>query len=1318
MPDDDYAGSTSNSLSQTISQLSITPTAIGDSKVYDSTTSITGVVVGSSSIAPGDSVTFTYTSAAFSSANAAVGQTFIASGVLISGTDAGNYTLASTDAYGTADITPAPTTTTLVSSLNPSFVGDNVTFTATVSNSNSLSIPDGDTVDFLDDGSVIGSGYTSSGVATFSTSDLAAGNHPITAHYLGSTNFADSTSSPSLAQLVWGTNDESGSLVANIDPLFSGAFIYGIPLDLDQSPGRDVGSDPGLVYNSATVDPTPVVQVTFFLSGGAPLTVEADLTLNGSSAGSTTLSGTGLSGSGPFEISVPGTADLPTDVYNYTVTLTVTYSSYNLTYTSPTSQFIVVNQDSSQFGAGWNLSYAQTLVAATPGGVLQVFGNGEGYYFPTGSGAAPPDPVDPVDADIGNVEIGNVAGSLSGYDLTTGDGDVYHFDGASPTEHLLTWTKAGGFDVFTFTWSGDNLASETTPDGAYTTFSGSSIVTTTDTSSMTDTLTQSGGNLASFVDPAGNATSFTYDGSGHLTHIDDGSTTTSITYANGMVASVQQGGAPATGFTPAESLGQSSIHSGPVSGSMTNPVGDTTTVGFNGSGRPQQVTAPDGGVTQYGYDANGYLNTSTDPDSRTTTYTNDSAGYPTSIQTPDGALTTIAYDGNHNVLTQTDPLGNTTTNTYSGGLKQTTTDPTGDVTSYTYTGSGDLETVTNPLGDVTTNVYDGDRRLQATVTPLGDRTTYSYDALGNPLTVENPLHQVATTVYDASGHLTESIDASGAETTYVYNAAGMETGMIGPTGVQTSYVFDNRGNQVSATTAVGTPNQATTTSVYDNANELIASIDADGRATSYSYDAAGRQVSTTAPTGATTTTVFDSAGQAVEQIDQYGNITTAVFDQTGRQYETIDPQGHISTTVFDQNGQTVASIDPDGRITSYAYDAAGRQVSKTDPTGATTTTVFDSAGQAVEQIDQYGNITTAVFDQAGRQFETIDPQGHIATTVFDAAGQTIASIDANGHTASYAFDSAGRQISETDAYGKITTTVYDQAGSALVTDPAVSSVAVNGGTVAIVSASESSTTVTVTTNGANGFAASDTVLISGMSVAGYNGVFTIASVPTANTFTFTTSSGLASATGGLASDASSSGTALSGGQRSMVDSVTYTFNQAVTIDARAFQIALHPDITINGTPHQSAGTLPTLNWASPDGGTTWVVTFSGSIAWLDRRRRLRHHRSMACGSHVARHGRHRGDDADRDVLPALRRFQRRCRGRLDRQHRLHGHIGRQQRLGRLSGLLRLQRQRHGGRGLHRSHGLHKPLGYDLDRLHLGRDQQHPGQQLQHRRSAR
>jgi autotransporter-associated beta strand protein len=70
----------------------------------------------------------------------------------------------------------------------------------------------------------------------------------------------------------------------------------------------------------------------------------------------------------------------------------------------------------------------------------------------------------------------------------------------------------------------------------------------------------------------------------------------------------------------------------------------------------------------------------------------------------------------------------------------------------------------------------------------------------------------------------------------------------------------------------------------------------------------------------------------------------------------------------------------------------------------------------------------------------------------------------------------------------------------------------------ITSASESGTTVTITTAAAHPFQVGQLVNIAGVSVNNYNGIFTITAVPTSTTFTYTeTHTGLVGATGGTAS---------------------------------------------------------------------------------------------------------------------------------------------------------------------------------------------------------
>jgi len=88
-------------------------------------------------------------------------------------------------------VTAAGSTTTLISSSNPSVYGQNVTFQATVAGAGGT--PTGQ-VTFKDGAATLGTGTLVAGVATFSTSTLAVGTHPITAVYGGDATFTGSTS--------------------------------------------------------------------------------------------------------------------------------------------------------------------------------------------------------------------------------------------------------------------------------------------------------------------------------------------------------------------------------------------------------------------------------------------------------------------------------------------------------------------------------------------------------------------------------------------------------------------------------------------------------------------------------------------------------------------------------------------------------------------------------------------------------------------------------------------------------------------------------------------------------------------------------------------------------------------------------------------------------------------------------------------------------------------------------------------------------------------------------------------------------------------
>jgi fimbrial isopeptide formation D2 family protein/uncharacterized repeat protein (TIGR01451 family) len=137
-----------------------------------------------------------------------------------------------------------------------------------------------------------------------------------------------------------------------------------------------------------------------------------------------------------------------------------------------------------------------------------------------------------------------------------------------------------------------------------------------------------------------------------------------------------------------------------------------------------------------------------------------------------------------------------------------------------------------------------------------------------------------------------------------------------------------------------------------------------------------------------------------------------------------------------------------------------------------------------------------------------------------------------------------------------------------------------------IGANESGATVTVTTNLPHGFLTGQTVFVSGVGVAGYNGTYTIATVPSPTTFTYTdTNTGLAASGGGTATVAEST-MPLNG-----VVTLAFTLtnpNPSTALTGVAFTDALPSGLQVAATPNASApcGTF------SPNAGDT-TLTFSG-----------------------------------------------------------------------------------------------------------------------------
>jgi hypothetical protein len=118
-------------------------------------------------------------------------------------------------------VSPAATTTSLASSVNPSRVGEAVTFTATVA-SGYAGTPTG-TVTFTVDGAPAPVVLGGAGSATFTTSALTAGTHAVSATYGGDATYATSASAP-LTQAV-NTAATTTTLASSVNPSSAGQAV-------------------------------------------------------------------------------------------------------------------------------------------------------------------------------------------------------------------------------------------------------------------------------------------------------------------------------------------------------------------------------------------------------------------------------------------------------------------------------------------------------------------------------------------------------------------------------------------------------------------------------------------------------------------------------------------------------------------------------------------------------------------------------------------------------------------------------------------------------------------------------------------------------------------------------------------------------------------------------------------------------------------------------------------------------------------------------------------------------------------------------------
>jgi RHS repeat-associated protein len=664
-----------------------------------------------------------------------------------------------------------------------------------------------------------------------------------------------------------------------------------------------------LYLTLADASPTPVVKYSLRLR-------RPDMSYVQFLNGTTTLYFAGGSGNTPVAAQFDASS-MSTGVYSYTAVVQSLWADGDPVEGTATVKFMIVNDASSEFGAGWRIAQHQR-------GYVQ----GDGSFF-----------------------------------IVSGDGSTSVFSACGGTCQLPS--PAG--DLSTLNRNADGTYTRRYPDGSTFKFSSTGLLTQiADRYATIATVNWTSGRVSSIVDPAGYSIALNYDGSGKISTIvtpglNSASRTSSFqfsggadllqawdpdivnnfvaTYSNHRLQTLTDRRGGVWDFTYSSDFHVDSVAAPTIAVILGNPP-SSDTIATNR--RPATKTAApakeilvrlaqntqgsSGNPVTRGLDLRASVR---NPRSQTVYFTFHQYGSPTKIHYPLGDSTVASYDGNGLPLQVNGPGASSFTYTWSGMHLHELHDNNANYSVYArYEGTYNRP---DSVWDGTSKrrfTYSGQYTLTAKMNndPV---TTYAQDGFGR-----------VTQVTDAGSHVSKTyVAASGLRNTDSVEAPGLR---------RTKMRYDNFGRLV----ATVHPNGARDSTTYNLINRVTATTDGLNYTTTYAYD------------GLFLTSVTD----ANSQVYTFTRNALGWLEQEWR-----PGSSSAILTGYDLNGNAVRAKDRGFAAVWTSYDALDRVVSVSAP-GVSTATYSYVAPTATSE----GSMTSANAESSDELF--VNAAGRVTRT--------------------------------------------------------------------------------------------------------------------------------------------------------------------------------------------------------------------------------------------------------------------------------------------------------------------------------------------------